>query len=95
MTSNQSKDSQKSSGSEKGGSGNFANDPQRASEEGRKGGQQSQGTLHKSSDHKGSDQKQNGNTQLGGSNHAGDDRGKLNEKGGKGAQQSPGGSSKE
>ena len=29
-------------GSQRGGSGNFANDPQRASEAGRKGGQQSQ-----------------------------------------------------
>lgn len=31
-------------GNERGGSGNFANDPQRASEAGRKGGEQSGGS---------------------------------------------------
>jgi len=90
MANNHDKDSQKSTSSEKGGSGNFANDPQRASEEGRKGGQQShQGTSQHSSDHK-----QSGGTQHGGSGNFADDPQRASEAGKKGGQNSHQGSKK-
>jgi general stress protein YciG len=50
------------SGSERSGSGNYANDPARASEDGKKGGQQSQG----GSQH---NEKSGGQQSQGGSHH--------------------------
>jgi len=53
---------QNQSGHERGGSGNFANDPERASEEGKKGGQQSQGGSRQG-------EKSGGQQSQGGSRH--------------------------
>ena len=92
--SNQSGDSNKSSGSERGGSGNFSNDPQRASEQGKKGGQQSQGTTHQGGAHQGGSQKEPGESQRGGSGNFADDKEKASEAGRKGGQHSQGGSNK-
>ena len=47
MASNQSNDTKQSSESERGGKGNFANDPQRTSEAGKKGGENSHGGSSK------------------------------------------------
>ncbi len=78
--------------SERGGSGNFANDPQRASEAGKKGGQHS---------HQGSQQDQgmsNSGSQgeskesRGGSGSFANDREKASEAGKKGGEHSRGGS---
>jgi general stress protein YciG len=78
------------SSNQRGGSGNFANDPERASEAGRKGGQQS---------HQGSDQ--TGKSQQGGSDSSGQQRGgsgkfandpeRASEAGRKGGEHSKGG----
>ena len=50
MASSHSSGSQQSGGTAHGGSGNFANDPQRASEAGNKGGQHSHSGSHESHD---------------------------------------------
>jgi hypothetical protein len=69
---------QQDSGSNRGGSGNFADDPQRASEAGRKGGEQSHG--NQPSGH------QPASTQQGSgkSGNFADDRAKASEAGKKG-----------
>ena len=88
MTTKQSGGSQSSGSSERGGSGNFANDPQRASEEGKKGG-----TQH--SQHSGK-QSQSGSekSQRGASGNFANDPEKASEAGRKGGQHSHGGSTK-
>lgn len=86
---NQSNDSKQSSGSERGGKGTFADNPQRASEAGRKGGQQSQSTGDKHST-----QKDSGSSQRGGSGNFANDPQKASEAGRKGGAHSQGGSNK-
>jgi uncharacterized protein len=88
MASKQGNDSEQSSGSNQGGKGNFANDPQRASEAGKKG-QQSQGGSEK-----GSGQNESGGSQRGGSGNFANDPEKASEAGRKGGEHSHGGSSK-
>ena len=88
---NKAGDANQKGGSERGGKGNFANDPQRASEEGKKGGQQShQGN----SDEKSSRRQSSGSSQGRGSNNFADDPEKASEAGRKGGQNSHIGSSK-
>jgi hypothetical protein len=79
--------SKQSEGSQRGGSGNFANDPQRASEEGKKGSQHSQqGTKDsQAASHK---------NQRGGSGNFANDPEKASDARSKGGQHSQGGSSK-
>jgi general stress protein YciG len=60
----------------RGGSGNFANDPQRASDAGKKGGQHSHG----------SQQQQSGNPQQQGGGNFADDPQRASEAGRKGGQ---------
>ena len=81
----------KPSATDQGGKGNFANDPQRASEAGKKGGQQSQG----SGSQKDMGQKESGNPQRGGAGSFANDPAKASEAGRKGGQHSHGDSSKE
>ena len=92
MANNQgSSDTNQNGGSERGGKGNFANDPQRASEEGKKGGQQ---THQGGSDEKSSQQQSSGSSEGRGSNNFADDPEKASEAGRKGGHNSHGGSSK-
>lgn len=91
MANNQGNDSKTTGDSERGGKGNFANDPQRASEEGKKGGQQS----HQGSSHGKSDQQNSGASQQGkGSGNFADDPERASEAGRKGGRHSHGGTSK-
>jgi uncharacterized protein len=88
MASNQGGEQGRSGGSERGGSGNFANDPQRASEAGKKGGQQSQGESQ-------SDRQQgSGGSERGGSGNFANDPERASEEGRKGGENSHGGTSK-
>jgi general stress protein YciG len=73
-------------GSQRGGSGNFANDPERASEAGKKGGEHSHGGE---SPQRGS-QKEGGGSR-GGSGNFSTDRDKASEAGKKGGEHSHGG----
>ena len=68
-------------GAERGGSGNFANDPQRASEAGKKGGEHSHGG---GSQQQGGSQSGSGGSRSGSGNFA-NDRDKASEAGKKGA----------
>jgi hypothetical protein len=84
--------------SERGGSGNFANDPQKASEAGRKGGQHSHqgGSQSKTgpSEKSGGQEEQadeSGGAQQGGSRTFANDPEKASEAGRKGGQHSHGG----
>jgi general stress protein YciG len=88
MASNQGGDSKQPGGSERGGSGNFANDPQRASEAGKKGGQHSQGGSAEDSTEK------SGGSQRGGSGNFANDPERASEAGRKGGESSHRGSSK-
>ena len=91
MAKDQEGDSKQNDGSERAGKGNFANDPQRASEAGKKGGQQS----HQGSSNEKSDRQQSGDTNSGkGSGNFADDPERASEAGRKGGQHSHGGSSK-
>jgi hypothetical protein len=80
------------SGNQQGGSGNFANDPAKASEAGRKGGQQShQGTADSNTNKTqqgGSDSA--GGKQRGGSGNFADDPERASEAGRKGGEHSHG-----
>jgi uncharacterized protein len=77
--------SEKQSGSnadkskQQGGSGNFADDPQRASEAGKKGGQHSQGGSSGQSNQSGSGRSQHGSTQDGDTGDS-DDKGRGSHK---------------
>jgi len=73
------------SSTERGGSGNFSNDREKASEAGRKGGQHSHGT---SQDEQRSDDE---SSQRGGSGNFGNDRERASEAGRKGGEHSRGG----
>ncbi len=84
--------------SERGGSGNFANDPQKASEAGRKGGQHSHQEGGSQANDKsnavgGQDEQSDtsGGQQQGGSSNFANDPEKASEAGRKGGQQSHGG----
>ena len=91
MANDQENDSMQTGGSERAGKGNFANDPQRASEAGKKGAQQShQG----SSNEKSGRQQSGGSSQGSGSGNFADDPERASEAGRKGGQHSHGGSSK-
>lgn len=85
MANNQGNEKQ-SGGGERDGSGNFANDPQRASEAGKKGGQQSQGTSE-------SGRQDSGGSQRGGSGNFANDPERASEAGRKGGENSHRGSS--
>ena len=75
---------------QRGGSGNFANDPEKASEAGRKGGQQShQGSEDQKSRERGAEK--SGGQQRGGSGNFANDPEKASEAGRKGGQASHGG----
>ena len=87
---NEQNDSKPTGGSEGTGKGNFANDPQRASEAGKKGGQQS----HQGNSKEKSGQQSGGSSQSGGSGNFADDPERASEAGRKGGQHSHGGSSK-
>ena len=87
MANNQSGDSKRSGGPEHGGKGNFSNDPQRAADAGKKGGQQSQSTTHKDIS-----QKDSAGSQRGGSGSFANDPQKASEAGRKGGEHSHGGS---
>ena len=63
---------QQGSGSHRGGSGNFADDPKRASEAGKKGGEHSRDSSQASGH-------QPSSTQQGSGKHSGDDRAKASE----------------
>jgi general stress protein YciG len=76
-----------SGGSERGGSGNFANDPQRASEAGKKGGEASHGG---GSQQQGDSQSQSGGSRGGSGNFANDPE-KASEAGKNGGGNSRGG----
>jgi uncharacterized protein len=86
---------QQNDNSQRGGSGNFANNPEKASEAGKKGGQQS----HGGSQDPGRQGQQGGTSkpggQSGGSGNVADDRERASEAGRKGGQSSPGGAGKE
>lgn len=88
MASNQGGDSKQSGGSERGGSGNFANDPQRASEAGKKGGQQSQSDTDSDSTQR------SGGSQRGGSGNFANDPEKMSDACRKGGENSHRGSGK-
>jgi hypothetical protein len=75
-------------GSERGGSGNFANDPQRASEAGKKGGEHSHGGG--SQQQQGGSQSNPGGSRGGSSNFANDPE-RAREEGKKGGEHSRGG----
>ena len=77
---------EKQSGTQRGGSGNFANDPERASEAGKKGGENSHGGSQKGS----GSQSESGGSRGGSSNFA-NDREKASEAGKKGGESSRGG----
>jgi general stress protein YciG len=87
---------EKQSGGERGGSGNFANDREKASEAGKKGGE-SRGGSQQSSSGGGSQQggsggsSQGGGSQRGGSGNFANDREKASEAGKKGGEHSHGG----
>jgi general stress protein YciG len=85
MTSKKQSDDSRETSSQQGGSRNFANDPQRASEAGKKGGQHS----HSGSQHQAEDSK-SGGSQHGGSSDVANDREKASEAGKKGAEHSHG-----
>jgi general stress protein YciG len=74
-------------GAERGGSGNFANDPQRASEAGKKGGEHSHGG---GSQQQSGSQSEPGGSRSGSGNFA-NDRDKASEAGKKGGEKSQGG----
>ena len=74
---------EKQSGTQRGGSGNFANDTERASEAGKKGGEHSHGGSQKGS----GSQSESGGSRGGSSNFA-NDREKASEAGKKGGQSS-------
>jgi general stress protein YciG len=88
---------EKQSGSQRGGSGNFANDPERASEAGKKGGEQSHGGGSQQSGSQSGGSSQQGGSQSetggsrGGSGNFANDPEKASEAGKKGGQQSHGG----
>ena len=81
------------SGSQRGGSGNFANDPERASEAGKKGGEHSHsGSQQQGSSESGRSQREEaGGTQRGGSGNFANDPEKASEAGKKGGEHSHGG----
>lgn len=86
---------------QRGGSGNFANDREKASEAGRKGGEHSHsGSQHESAASHQSNKSQQGSSessgsQQGGSGNFSDDPERAKEAGRKGGQHSHGGSSSE
>jgi general stress protein YciG len=88
---------EKQTGSERGGSGNFANDPQRASESGKKGGEHSHsGSQHSGSHQSGQQQggEQHGESKVGSRRGQGtfaNDHEKASEAGKKGGEHSHGG----
>ena len=85
MASNKQTDDSRDTSSQQGGSGNFANDPQRASEAGKKGGQHSHGgSQHQSEGSK------PGESQRGGSSNFANDPEKASEAGRKGGEHSHG-----
>jgi general stress protein YciG len=86
---------EKQTGSERGGAGNFANDSQRASEAGKKGGEHSHGGSQQSASHeRGSQQggSQSEGGSRGGQSGSANDRTKGSEAGKKGGEHSPGSS---
>jgi uncharacterized protein len=88
---------EKPSESQQGGSGNFANDPERASEAGKKGGEHSHGGgSQQSGSHSGGSSQQGGSQSgtgdsRGGSGNFANDPEKASEAGKKGGQHSHGG----
>ncbi len=80
---------QNQSGNERGGSGNFAHDPERASEAGKKGGQQSQSGSKSGTHH---DEKSGGHEKSGGQ-MGGSDRKGTQQGGSRGSEESARGGS--
>jgi uncharacterized protein len=80
------------SSNQRGGSGNFANDREKASEAGRKGGQQShQGSSEQESGDRSQQEGSEGGGQRGGSGNFANDPKKASEAGRKGGEHSHGG----
>ena len=80
------------SSNQRGGSGNFANDREKASEAGRKGGQQShQGSSEQESGDRSQQEASEGGGQRGGSGNFANDPKKASEAGRKGGEHSHGG----
>jgi hypothetical protein len=88
---------EKQSGSERGGSGNFANDREKAREAGKKGGERSHGgsQQEQSGSRSGSSQQDSGNeaggSRRGGASNFGNDPERASEAGKKGGERSHGG----
>jgi len=86
---------EKQTGNERGGSGNFANDPQRARESGKKGGEHSHGGSQQSGSHQGGRQQGESKSGSGGSRRGqgsfANDHDKASEAGKKGGEHSHGG----
>jgi general stress protein YciG len=80
-TSDSSKE--KSSGTSRGGESNFANDPERASEAGKKGGQRSHGSTERGSTERGSTER--GGTERADNSHDSDRSQRTSEEHGKGS----------
>lgn len=79
------------SGNPRGGSGNFADDPERASEAGRKGGQHSHQGSHESDRSEKGGSESSGGQQRGGSGNFANDPERASEAGRKGGEHSRGG----
>jgi uncharacterized protein len=79
------------SSNQRGGSGNFANDPERASEAGRKGGQQSHQSSGEADKSQQGGSGRSGGQQGGGSGNFANDRERASEAGRKGGEHSKGG----